>query len=243
MLSSNIYILSQRINVLEKEFLNDPRFSMVTGSACIPDRLPEPVDAVLIDGTNCLVSSQTLLARIGIVSAVIPRILFLSDRKKDLLPSGFTWTYDMSCCADLPLSEVPDHAAELWNAAFPALANAEKRRAIASSLLDEMKMKKSLHGYPCIIEGAAILSCTVRTDIPMKDWLYRHIATSVHSTPLLVERNIRTAIENTFLHGDFSSIQKRFGYTMDAEKGKPTNAEMLYMLAEHIRNQIRLQKY
>ena len=50
---------------------------------------------------------------------------------------------------------------------------------------------------------------------------------------------MRTAAEDTWLRGDWEEIQTLFGLTVDPEKGKPTNAELLSMLAEHARREMR----
>jgi len=50
-----------------------------------------------------------------------------------------------------------------------------------------------------------------------------------------VERNIRYAIETVWTNGDIDRIQTLFGYTVEAERGKPTNKAFLAQMAEHIR--------
>ena len=48
---------------------------------------------------------------------------------------------------------------------------------------------------------------------------------------------MRTAVESTWLHGNLEAIQQLFGFSVDADRGKPTNAEFLSMLAEHVRRE------
>lgn len=51
-----------------------------------------------------------------------------------------------------------------------------------------------------------------------------------------VERNIRYSIEKTWEKGNVDYIDKIFGYSIDIERGKPTNREFLFMLADKIKN-------
>ncbi len=69
----------------------------------------------------------------------------------------------------------------------------------------------------------------------VKGRVYRPIAERMGCSPASVERNIRYAIECAWTSGDLSALEARFGYTVQAEKGKPTNRAFLAQIAEHIR--------
>ena len=56
--------------------------------------------------------------------------------------------------------------------------------------------------------------------------------------PQAVEKAIRTAVESTWLSGSLNAIQSLFGYSVDAERGKPTNAEFLAMLSGDARREL-----
>lgn len=64
--------------------------------------------------------------------------------------------------------------------------------------------------------------------------LYPEIAEKYGSTVGRVERNIRHAIETAWNKGDLEYIQQLFGYTVDEEKGKPTNAAFLATVVNYI---------
>lgn len=51
-----------------------------------------------------------------------------------------------------------------------------------------------------------------------------------------VERNIRYSIEKTWEKGNTENIDKMFGYSVDYERGKPTNREFLFMIADRVKN-------
>ena len=89
--------------------------------------------------------------------------------------------------------------------------------------------------------AAAALACAPQGAASYSGRLYPWTAAAFGVTPGAVERAIRTAVEDTWLHGDLAAIQALFGFSVDAERGKPTNAEFLSMLAQHIREELARQ--
>lgn len=85
----------------------------------------------------------------------------------------------------------------------------------------------SQHAIKRLIEDPSLLE-----QITIK--LYPEIAEKYGSTVGRVERNIRHAIEAAWNRGDLEYIQQLFGYTVDEEKGKPTNAAFFATVANYI---------
>ena len=65
--------------------------------------------------------------------------------------------------------------------------------------------------------------------------LHPSIAKKFQTTPSRVERAIRHAIEVAWNRGKMDTIDELFGYTINAEKGKPTNSEFIALIADKIR--------
>ena len=65
--------------------------------------------------------------------------------------------------------------------------------------------------------------------------LYPAVARSYNTTPSRVERAIRHAIEVAWNRGNVDTITSYFGYTIHAERGKPTNSEFIAMIADCVR--------
>ena len=65
--------------------------------------------------------------------------------------------------------------------------------------------------------------------------LYPSIAKKFQTTSSRVERAIRHAIEVAWNRGRMDTIDELFGYTINAEKGKPTNSEFIALIADKIR--------
>ena len=65
--------------------------------------------------------------------------------------------------------------------------------------------------------------------------LYPEIAKFFKTTPSRVERAIRHAIEVAWDRGNIEILNSYFGYTIDSNKGKPTNSEFIAMIADKIK--------
>ncbi|OUM99775.1 MAG: sporulation transcription factor Spo0A [Firmicutes bacterium ZCTH02-B6] len=70
-------------------------------------------------------------------------------------------------------------------------------------------------------------------------YLYPTIARRHGSSPQRVERAIRNAIEVTMTRGNLEEIQRVFGYSVDAGKGKPSNSSFIARLADQVRLDVR----
>ena len=61
----------------------------------------------------------------------------------------------------------------------------------------------------------------------------------LETTPSRVERAIRHAIEVAWGRGQAETVESIFGYTVNANKGKPTNSEFIAMIADKLRLEIK----
>ena len=64
--------------------------------------------------------------------------------------------------------------------------------------------------------------------------LYPKIAEMHLSTPSRVERAIRHSIETAWDRGDIYFEEELFGYTVSADKGKPTNSEFIATVVDYV---------
>lgn len=65
--------------------------------------------------------------------------------------------------------------------------------------------------------------------------LYPAIAEKFETTPTRVERAIRHAIEVCWNRGNVTTLNRYFGYTIDAKKDKSTNGEFIATVVEQLR--------
>ena len=97
-------------------------------------------------------------------------------------------------------------------------------------------------GIPAHIKGYQYLREAVRMvmDNPelmgrITKELYPGIAHRFGTTSSKVERAIRHAIEVAWSRGKMDTIDELFGYTVSVGKGKPTNSEIIALIADKIR--------
>lgn len=64
--------------------------------------------------------------------------------------------------------------------------------------------------------------------------IYPSIAETFKTTPTRVERAIRSAIENAWDRCRVDTIEQVFGYSLDENKGKPSNSEFIAMVADKV---------
>lgn len=137
---------------------------------------------------------------------------------------------------------------------------AENRKAIsdASSPLTpiipespdiETQVTKIIHqiGVPAHIKGyqylrTAILLTVKDSDIinSVTKILYPSVAKKYQTTTSRVERAIRHAIEVAWDRGDVDTLNSYFGYTIQNNRGKPTNSEFIAMIADNLRLKYKL---
>jgi two-component system response regulator (stage 0 sporulation protein A) len=108
----------------------------------------------------------------------------------------------------------------------------------------ELEVTRIIHeiGVPAHVKGyqylrAAIMLVTEEINYlgAVTKELYPTIAKKYDTTPSRVERAIRHAIELAWDRGDIDRINKFFGYTINGEKGKPTNSEFIANIADKLR--------
>ncbi|MHB1652212.1 MAG: sporulation transcription factor Spo0A [Desulfitobacteriaceae bacterium] len=108
----------------------------------------------------------------------------------------------------------------------------------------EVEVTRMIHqmGVPAHVKGYqylrdAIVSVVQEVSLlgAVTKELYPMIAHKYQTTPSRVERAIRHAIELAWDRGNVEMMNKFFGYTIDVDRGKPTNSEFIAMVADKLR--------
>ncbi len=101
-------------------------------------------------------------------------------------------------------------------------------------------------GVPAHIRGYAFMRESIMLSVHNADvlnyitkGLYPEIAIKNNTTASRVERAIRHAIEVAWSRGSYDQKEKLFGYTIDANRGKPTNSEFIALIADKLRLEMR----
>lgn len=108
----------------------------------------------------------------------------------------------------------------------------------------EAQVTKIIHqiGVPAHIKGYQYLRTAILMTIEDNDIinsvtkiLYPTVAKKYQTTTSRVERAIRHAIEVAWDRGDVDTLNSYFGYTIQNNRGKPTNSEFIAMIADNLR--------
>ncbi len=104
-----------------------------------------------------------------------------------------------------------------------------------TNIIHDVGVPAHIKGYQYIRE--AIILAVKNEDIinAITKTLYPTLASMFKTTPSRVERAIRHAIEVAWNRGQIEMHDKIFGYTVNSNKGKPTNSEFIAMIADKLR--------
>ena len=102
-----------------------------------------------------------------------------------------------------------------------------------SAQLNQLGIQRRLRGRKYIL--LAVEACLSRPDCEIRE-IYNTIAQRFGTNESNVERCIRFAIESAWNHGSYEKQIDMFGYTCKNRTGRPTNCEMIYMIADRLRN-------
>lgn len=128
--------------------------------------------------------------------------------------------------------QLANNQTESAHNALPRVRNLDVE---VTNLIHQMGVPAHVRGYQYIRD--AILMVVEETSLlgAVTKELYPAIAEKYDTTPSRVERAIRHAIELAWDRGNVELMNKFFGYTIDVERGKPTNSEFIAMVADRLR--------
>ena len=183
------------------------------------------------------------------------RVIFA--KLSQLLTRFIITRVDTELCLLKPydMGSLTEHVAELIKArkkpsgvtAAPKPASADSRGESGSDI--ETQVTKIIHqiGVPAHIKGYQYLRTAILLTIRDSDMinsvtkvLYPSVAKKYQTTTSRVERAIRHAIEVAWDRGDVDTLNSYFGYTIQNNRGKPTNSEFIAMIADNLRLKYKL---
>lgn len=104
-----------------------------------------------------------------------------------------------------------------------------------TNIIHEIGVPAHIKGYQYLREAIAMVIDDIELLGAVTKELYPNIAEKYNTTPSRVERAIRHAIEVAWTRGKIDTIDNIFGYTVNTNKGKPTNSEFIAMIADKLR--------
>ena len=104
-----------------------------------------------------------------------------------------------------------------------------------TKILHQLGVPSHIKGYQYIREGISILYDNPAMIGGITKELYPTIARKFDTTVSRVERAIRHAIEVSWNRGSWDLMEEIFGHSVDIDKAKPTNSEVIVTIADKVR--------
>ncbi len=106
---------------------------------------------------------------------------------------------------------------------------------IITGVIHEIGVPAHIKGYNYLREAISLCIQDKEFINSITKMLYPTVARNYQTTSSRVERAIRHAIEVAWNRGREEILNSIFGYTIDTNKGKPTNGEFIAMISDSIR--------
>lgn len=111
--------------------------------------------------------------------------------------------------------------------------------ALVTNIIHEVGVPAHIKGYQYLRDAIIMVVNNIDILNQITKQLYPEIAEKYNTTPSRVERAIRHAIEVAWGRGQTDTVERIFGYTVSAVKGKPTNSEFIAMIADKLRLELK----
>lgn len=111
--------------------------------------------------------------------------------------------------------------------------------AMVTNIIHEVGVPAHIKGYQYLRDGIMMVVDNIEIINQITKQLYPDLAKKYKTTPSRVERAIRHAIEVAWSRGQLETVESIFGYTVNSNKGKPTNSEFIAMIADKLRLEIK----
>lgn len=106
---------------------------------------------------------------------------------------------------------------------------------VITRILLQLGIPASIKGFYYLREAINLTIYDISLVEAVTTRLYPTLADMYHTVPFRVERTMRYAIEMSWHRGDVDKMEEIFGYSIEEEKGRPTNTEFIAMIADRIR--------
>lgn len=121
-----------------------------------------------------------------------------------------------------------------------ALTDNSELQVVVSEIMHQIGVPAHIKGYQ-YLRDAIILSINDDEMInSVTKYLYPTVAKNFNTTPSRVERAIRHAIEVAWDRGDVDVLCSYFGYTIQNQRGKPTNSEFIAMISDRLKLKMKI---
>ena len=160
------------------------------------------------------------------------KVLIVDDCKSDLrgMQSYIPWK-ELGC----EIVATAQNGLDGYNAAIKY-----KPDIVITDILHQIGVPAHIKGYKYVREAIRLTVEDPEMLNSVTKILYPTVAKNFGSTASRVERAIRHGIEVAWDRGDVEVLNAYFGYTIQSQRGKPTNSEFVAMISDKIRLQRRI---
>jgi len=127
----------------------------------------------------------------------------------------------------------------LQSATSPSLRSKPDLEVMISEIMHQVGVPAHIKGYQYLREAIILSIEDTEMISSVTKVLYPTVAKTFKTTPSRVERAIRHAIEVAWDRGDVDVLSSYFGYTIQNQRGKPTNSEFIAMISDKLRLKLR----
>lgn len=117
----------------------------------------------------------------------------------------------------------------------PVVAQPKNLEVEVTRVIHEIGVPAHVKGYQYLRDAIMLVVNDVNYLGAVTKELYPAIAIKYDTTSSRVERAIRHAIELAWDRGDTEKMTRLFGYTVNGDRGKPTNSEFIAIIADKLR--------
>lgn len=237
--------------------LNDHDIRVITcakdGREVIEKVMHERPDAILIDAYSRNIDAIGVLEAIRDNNVAKPLTLIMSNFHNDSVETAMSqlgadyfflrpFDVDLVCDRIKTFLNIPTVKSKNDNGSIEMMRLSDGRTVIAhvTEIIHKMGIPAHIKGY-YYIRDAILMKLEDGNDIhSVTKHLYPAIAKKNNTVATRVERAIRHAIEVAWNRGDVETLNGIFGYTIDGERGKPTNSEFISMIVDNIKLSIKV---
>lgn len=115
-----------------------------------------------------------------------------------------------------------------------AILKEKQSMAREKEILNNLGIRCNLLGYNYILDALKIVRENPDSLKNITKELYPELAGTHKTQPCNIERAIRHAIEHAWNMGNVELKNEIFGYTVNPEKGRPSNGEFLAAIAHYL---------
>lgn len=109
-----------------------------------------------------------------------------------------------------------------------------------SEIMHQLGVPAHIKGYQYLREAIVLTINDGEMMNSVTKVLYPTVAKRYSTTSSRVERAIRHAIEVAWDRGDVDVLSAYFGYTIQSDRGKPTNSEFIAMISDKLRLRMKI---